>query len=158
MYRYDAVLFDLDGTLLNTLDDLTDAVNHTLHAFNHPTVTREKVRLSVGNGVRRLIERVLPGGADWNTRISATASRVCARYWLQTDDGAVICVHNEGLLDAADDPDGFRTTPRFLCALDGPYAFLAEGRFTGTLRALEDGAVEIGVWRLAQAGAVSRSC
>jgi len=63
MYRYDAVLFDLDGTLLNTLDDLTDAVNHTLHAFNHPTVTREKVRLSVGNGVRRLIERVLPGGA-----------------------------------------------------------------------------------------------
>jgi len=106
----------------------------------------------------RLRGRVLPGGADWNTRISATASRVCARYWLQTDDGAVICVHNEGLLDAADDPDGFRTTPRFLCALDGPYAFLAEGRFTGTLRALEDGAVEIGVWRLAQAGAVSRSC
>lgn len=62
MYQYDAVLFDLDGTLLNTLDDLTDAVNHTLRHFGYPTRGREEVRAFVGNGVRRLVERFLPGG------------------------------------------------------------------------------------------------
>ena len=60
---YDAVLFDLDGTLLNTLDDLTDAVNHTLRSFDYPTREISEVRAFVGNGIRRLIERVLPDGA-----------------------------------------------------------------------------------------------
>ena len=63
MYRYDAVLFDLDGTLLDTLDDLTAAVNHTLRVFGHPSREKDEVRAMVGNGVRKLIERVLPGGA-----------------------------------------------------------------------------------------------
>lgn len=62
MYRYDAVLFDLDGTLLNTLDDLTSAVNHTMRHFGCPTHSADAVRAAVGNGVRRLIERTLPGG------------------------------------------------------------------------------------------------
>lgn len=62
MYRYDAILFDLDGTLLNTLDDLTDAVNHTMRLYGHPIRSLEEVRLAVGNGVRKLIERVLPAG------------------------------------------------------------------------------------------------
>ena len=64
MQPYNAVLFDLDGTLLNTLDDLTDAVNHTLRAFGYPIKEKDEVRRSVGNGVRKLIERVLPGGAQ----------------------------------------------------------------------------------------------
>ncbi len=64
MFRYDAVLFDLDGTLLNTLGDLTDAVNHTLRLYEYPARTENEVRSFVGNGVRKLIERALPGGAD----------------------------------------------------------------------------------------------
>ena len=63
MRQYDAVLFDMDGTLLNTLEDLTHAVNHTLAAFGYPTRTAEQVRAAVGNGIARLMERVLPGGA-----------------------------------------------------------------------------------------------
>jgi len=63
MVQYDAVLFDLDGTLLNTLDDLTDAVNHTLRSFGYPVRELDEVRAFVGNGIRKLIERVLPGGA-----------------------------------------------------------------------------------------------
>ncbi len=63
MYQYDAVLFDLDGTLLNTLEDLTAAVNHTLRAYGYPAREADEVRAFVGNGVRKLIERVLPGGA-----------------------------------------------------------------------------------------------
>ena len=73
MHPYDAVLFDLDGTLLNTLEDLTDAVNHTLRVYGHPAREKDEVRRAVGNGVRKLIERVLPGGAD-DPDMSATSS------------------------------------------------------------------------------------
>ena len=64
MKKYDAVIFDLDGTLLNTLDDLTDAVNHVMEQFNYPTHTINEVRSFVGNGIKLLIERSLPYGAD----------------------------------------------------------------------------------------------
>lgn len=63
MYQYDAVLFDMDGTLLNTLADLTAAVNHTLRVYGYPARETDEVRAFVGNGVRKLIERALPGGA-----------------------------------------------------------------------------------------------
>lgn len=56
-----AILFDLDGTLLNTLDDLADAVNATLVHFGCPQRTREEVRQFVGNGAERLIRLALPG-------------------------------------------------------------------------------------------------
>lgn len=58
------ILFDLDGTLLNTLDDLADAVNHTLRQFGCPERSLEEVRQFVGNGARRLIQLALPGKAD----------------------------------------------------------------------------------------------
>lgn len=53
---YKSVLFDLDGTLLDTLDDLADAVNHTMDVYGFPRRTRDEVRAFVGNGVERLIE------------------------------------------------------------------------------------------------------
>ena len=58
------VIFDLDGTLLNTLEDLKTAVNHALTRFGYPVKNQEEVRLAVGNGVAKLIERVLPGGLE----------------------------------------------------------------------------------------------
>ncbi|MBE0600339.1 MAG: DUF3237 domain-containing protein [Firmicutes bacterium] len=94
----------------------------------------------------KLRGRVLPGGADWNTRLSPQESHALARYWIQTDDGAVICVRNEGFLRQADDPDSLRTTPSFRCDLDGPYAFLTQGKYEGTLRGAGEHAVEIGVF------------
>ena len=59
-----AILFDLDGTLLNTLDDLVDAVNATLAHFGCPGRTVDEVRRFVGNGAERLIRLALPGNAD----------------------------------------------------------------------------------------------
>ena len=56
-----AVLFDLDGTLLDTLDDLTASTNAALSAFSLPPRTREEVRRFVGNGAERLIRLALPG-------------------------------------------------------------------------------------------------
>lgn len=60
-----AILFDLDGTLLDTLEDLKDGVNHTLAAFGYPTRTLEEVRRFVGNGAARLLQLAVPAGADW---------------------------------------------------------------------------------------------
>lgn len=54
---YSAVVFDLDGTLLDTLDDLWAAVNAALREFSLPTRTREEVRGFVGNGIVKLMER-----------------------------------------------------------------------------------------------------
>ena len=65
------ILFDLDGTLLDTLDDLADAVNHTLGQFGYPQRTREEVRRFVGNGAQRLIERAVPDGADVDAVLAA---------------------------------------------------------------------------------------
>ena len=59
-----AILFDLDGTLLNTLDDLADAVNVALTQFGCPARTTDEVRQFVGNGAERLIRLALPGKAD----------------------------------------------------------------------------------------------
>ena len=56
-----AVLFDLDGTLLDTLDDLTASTNAALAAFSLPPRTRDEVRRFVGNGAERLIRLSLPG-------------------------------------------------------------------------------------------------
>ena len=57
-----ACIFDLDGTLLDTLDDLANSVNEALHDFEQPQRTREEVRRFVGNGIRLLIERSVPEG------------------------------------------------------------------------------------------------
>lgn len=58
------VIFDLDGTLLNTLDDLKDSTNFALSQFGFPTRTLEEVRQFVGNGVKKLIERAVPDDCD----------------------------------------------------------------------------------------------
>ena len=55
------ILFDLDGTLLSTLEDLTDAVNYTLRFYNCPERTIEQVRTFVGYGAENLIRYALPG-------------------------------------------------------------------------------------------------
>ena len=59
----DTVIFDLDGTLLNTLEDLKDSTNYALNKFGYPQRTLEEVRKFVGNGVRKLIERAIPEGS-----------------------------------------------------------------------------------------------
>lgn len=57
-------MWDLDGTLLDTLDDLADGVNHALAQFGYPQRSREEVRRFVGNGARNLIARAVPENAD----------------------------------------------------------------------------------------------
>ncbi len=54
------VIFDLDGTLLNTLEDLADSVNFALSEQNFPKRSYDEIRMFVGNGIRKLIERSVP--------------------------------------------------------------------------------------------------
>lgn len=60
----DTIIFDLDGTLLNTLEDLTDSVNYAMERFGFPVHTLEEVRSFVGNGAPKLIERSIPQGVE----------------------------------------------------------------------------------------------
>ena len=64
MAKITTVVFDLDGTLLNTLDDLADSTNYALVQFGFPPRSVEEVRSFVGNGVRKLMERAVPTGTD----------------------------------------------------------------------------------------------
>ncbi|MCI9083659.1 MAG: HAD family hydrolase [Lachnospiraceae bacterium] len=58
----DTIIFDLDGTLLNTLADLTNSVNYALKKYQLPTYSQDQIRQMVGNGVTVLMERAIPGG------------------------------------------------------------------------------------------------
>lgn len=60
---YDTYIFDLDGTLLDTLQDLAASVNYALRQHHMPEHSIDDVRRFVGNGVRRLMERAVPEGA-----------------------------------------------------------------------------------------------
>jgi len=62
MSKYNAIIWDMDGTLLDTLDDLTDSVNAALTEFGLPIRTRDEIRRFVGNGVLRLVELSVPEG------------------------------------------------------------------------------------------------
>lgn len=58
------IIFDLDGTLLDTLEDLCDAANYALRSERLPERSLDEVRRFVGNGIRPLIERAVPQGTD----------------------------------------------------------------------------------------------
>lgn len=63
------ILFDLDGTLLDTLDDLTDATNHTLAQLGYPLRSREEMRRFVGNGAARQLQQSVPEGEPWEAAL-----------------------------------------------------------------------------------------
>ena len=62
MRKYDTIIFDLDGTLLNTLEDLYDSVNYALRSADMPERTFDEIRCFVGNGMQRLMELAVPEG------------------------------------------------------------------------------------------------
>lgn len=64
MKKYKAVIFDLDGTLLNTLDDLSNSVNYAMRRCGFAERTKDEVRSFIGNGVRVLIKRAVPYGTS----------------------------------------------------------------------------------------------
>ena len=68
------ILFDLDGTLLATLEDLHSSTNHVLRSFGYPERTLDEVRRFVGNGARRLMDQAVPAGMDSQAAFDAFQS------------------------------------------------------------------------------------
>ncbi len=60
--KYSLAIFDMDGTILNTLDDMTDSLNEILTKYKLPLHTVDEVRFMVGNGIPKLVERALADG------------------------------------------------------------------------------------------------
>ena len=83
MKQFDTYIFDLDGTLLYTLDDLTASTNHAMRKFGFAEHTKDEVRLMVGNGIRKLIERAIPEGVN-NPQYEDTYSEFVS-YYLKHD-------------------------------------------------------------------------
>ena len=88
--QYKTLIFDLDGTLLDTLQDLAAATNYTLRKNGFPERTTDEVRRFVGNGIRKLIERAVPAGtcvamqervyADFNVYYKAHCADTTCTY------------------------------------------------------------------------------
>lgn len=87
------ILFDLDGTLLNTLEDIADGVNHTLRQLGYPERTMEEVRRFVGNGARRLMAQAVPEDGDVETALREFQTYYSAHCQIKTRP-------YDGILDA----------------------------------------------------------
>ena len=94
------VLFDLDGTLLNTIDDLADAGNWVCAQNGWPTFTVEQFKLMVGNGIPKLVERFSPAEARTPAQLAATLAQFTARYDAHKEDKTAPYPGIPALLDA----------------------------------------------------------
>ena len=82
--RYEAILFDLDGTLLDTLEDLATAANRALGTLGLPAHPTDAYRVFVGDGLRTLAERILPGEQRSAAQLDALVAafeREYSRTW-----------------------------------------------------------------------------
>lgn len=82
--RFDTVIFDLDGTLLYTLEGLHNSVNHALRAHALPELTLAETRRFVGNGSVKLIERAIKGAA---ADFEAVHESYCDHYTAHAAEG-----------------------------------------------------------------------
>ena len=82
---FETYIFDLDGTLLSTLDDLAASVNHALRELNLKTHSTDDIRRFLGNGARKLIERAVEGGAQ-NPLVYEVEQKFRAHYLVHSLD------------------------------------------------------------------------
>ncbi len=94
------VLFDLDGTLLNTIDDLADAGNWVCAQNGWPTFTVAQFKMMVGNGIPKLVERFSPAEARTPAQLAATLAQFTARYDAHKEDKTAPYPGIPALLDA----------------------------------------------------------
>ena len=80
------VIFDLDGTLLNTIADLAQSTNHVLETLGYPTHEEAAYKFMVGNGINKLFERALPEGRKTEENILKVRSRFIPYYDLHNAD------------------------------------------------------------------------
>lgn len=80
------IIFDLDGTLVNSLEDIADAMNSVLQNLNYPTHSYEVYQYFIGSGLRNLVSKALPADANNETQIDRC-------YHLMIEAYRTICTH-----------------------------------------------------------------
>ena len=84
--RYDLVIFDLDGTLLNTIGDLAASVDYVMRSRNLPEHSDAEYRQMVGGGIKRLVERALPASLAANEAYVEECVAQFRRYYVENID------------------------------------------------------------------------
>lgn len=84
------IVFDLDGTLINSLEDLADSANWMLLQHGYPTHPVDAYRYFVGDGMRKLIERILPPEERNDGRIEQCKAEFVAYYTIHMEDKTVV--------------------------------------------------------------------
>lgn len=82
---YKLIIFDLDGTLLDTVDDITNSVNFALTQYNYPTQTRENIQSFIGNGLTKLIERSIPPELCYPDYVSMVRHEFMKHYAIHSE-------------------------------------------------------------------------
>ena len=85
--KFNLVLFDLDGTVLDTLQDLGDAVNYSMSMHGFPTHTLDEFRYMVGNGVRKLVRRAMPDELKGDEDLH---QECLAQFWKYYSDHLIV--------------------------------------------------------------------
>ncbi len=96
---FKAVLFDLDGTLLDTIEDLGDSMNSVLARSGYPVHDNEAYKYFVGDGVRTLVQRALPENKRTAEEIDRSLTAMQAEYAVRWADKTVLYPGMAGLLD-----------------------------------------------------------
>lgn len=136
------VIFDLDGTLLNTIGDLADAVDYVMRSRNLPEHTNAEYRQMVGGGIKRLVERALPEELSKNEQYVEECVTQFRRYYVDNIDRHTIpyegipellrTLHNEGVMLAVASNKFQHGTDRLVAKFFGDIEFIAiEGNREG---------------------------
>ena len=136
------VIFDLDGTLLNTIGDLADAVDYVMRSRNLPEHTNAEYRQMVGGGIKRLVERALPEELSKNVQYVEECVTQFRRYYVDNIDRHTIpyegipellrTLQNEGVMLAVASNKFQHGTERLVAKFFGDIEFVAiEGNREG---------------------------
>ena len=136
------IIFDLDGTLLNTIGDLADAVDYVMRSRNLPEHTNAEYRQMVGGGIKRLVERALPKELAQNEQYVEECVAQFRRYYVDNIDrytipyeGITELLHklqNDGVMLAVASNKFQQGTERLVAKFFGDIEFVAiEGNREG---------------------------
>ncbi|MET0944951.1 MAG: HAD family hydrolase [Flavobacterium sp.] len=78
--KYKGIIFDLDGTLVNSLEDISDAMNNVLTSLNYPTHTYDAYQYFIGSGLRNLVSKALPASNNSENEIEVCFENMIAEY------------------------------------------------------------------------------